>query len=128
MQKLVVVRTNPEQGRPVKVQFRSGENELLGSGEFPFPLWLQFEKLVKDGLEGRARQEARDVRRIEVEFRPTGSGGVSEIAREEEEAAKPPVPVTLGVQKPLPVAPSTLSTQSQGSPPPPAPTKVEVKS
>lgn len=71
MEKLVIVRTNPEQGKPVKVSFNDtsgGRNDPYGFGEFPFPLWLQFEKLLKEALELRARQEPREARRIEVEF------------------------------------------------------------
>lgn len=74
MEKLVIVRTNPEQGKPVKARFEGDHGAdflLYGTGEFPFPLWLHFEKLVKDGMEARARVETRDQRRIEVEFRPT---------------------------------------------------------
>jgi len=119
MEKLTIVRTNPTQGQPVKVQFRSEANELLGTGEFEFPLWLQFEKLVKDGMEARARVETRETRRIEVSFRPpveqqptptigiTASqymGGVSNLAMEEEEEGElsAGVGVQPGVQKRLP--------------------------
>lgn len=68
MEKLAIVRTNPEQGKLVKVEFR-GEDYHLAKGEFPFSLWIQFEKLVKDGMESRARTETKETRRIEVEFR-----------------------------------------------------------
>ena len=120
MEKLLIVRTNPTQGQEVKVQFRSEANELLGTGEFPFPLWLQFEKLVKDGMEARARIETRETRRIEVGFRPPVEqalepvgyqpmpqgymGGVSNLAMEEEEQGELPagVGVQPGAQKRLP--------------------------
>lgn len=71
MEKLVIVRTNPEQGKSVKVSFTNGAGDVatLGMGEFPFPLWIQFEKLVKDGMEARARIETLETRRIAVEFR-----------------------------------------------------------
>lgn len=94
MEKLVIVRTNPEQGKPVKVQFRElvegsfigpagVPNEvkeiILGHAEFPFSLWIQFEKLVKDGLEARSRIEPKPSRRIEVEFLPLAE--VAETAK-----------------------------------------------
>jgi len=118
-EKLTIVRTNPTQGQPVKVQFRSEANELLGTGEFPFPLWLQFEKLVKDGMEARARVETRETRRIEVGFRPPVEqvqaptvpaqvvqyvGGVSNLTMEEEEEEQEQLPagVQPGAQKRLP--------------------------
>lgn len=118
MEKLVIVRTNPTQGQPVKAQFRSEANELLGTGEFSFELWLQFEKLVRDGMEARARVETKETRRIEVNFRPTVEqvqvptvqaqapvvsyqGGVSNLAMEEEQE-EAPASVQPGAQKRLP--------------------------
>jgi len=130
MEKLTIVRTNPTQGQPVKVEFLvEGTHELapveqIGAATFPFPLWLQFEKLVKDGMEARARIETRETRRIEVSFRPPEVvpqtqapapapavpaqvqqyvGGVSNLAAEEEgEQEQLPAGVQPGAQKRLP--------------------------
>lgn len=97
MEKLVVVRTNPTQGQGVKVSF-IGENKdsvHYGSGEFPFPLWLQFEKLIRDGMEARARMETQDQRRIVVEFRPMPEAEVPEISGESAKSLRKS-PSTLG--------------------------------
>jgi len=124
MEKLLIVRTNPTQGQPVKVEFLvEGTHEFapveqLGCATFPFPLWLQFEKLVKDGMEARARIETRETRRIEVGFRPPAEqapeltgyqpmpqgymGGVSNLAAEEEQGKEALEAVQPGAQKRLP--------------------------
>lgn len=108
-EKLAIVRTNPTQGQVVKAQFWDEKNGLLGTGEFPFPLWLQFEKLVKDGMEARARVETRETRRIVVEFRPVEEkpapvvyqGGVSNLAMEEEGEQQEAPQVRQGAIKPV---------------------------
>ncbi len=69
MEKLLIVRTNPTQGKPVEVKFEQ-EGRTLAVGSFPFDLWLQFEKLVKEGLEYRQRQDPRNTR-LAVTFEAT---------------------------------------------------------
>ena|SRR5713226_1406194 len=74
--KMTIVRTNPEQGKLVKVFFYSEplNADPLASDESPlghivtdYEHWLQFEKLLRDGMERRAREGNT---RLVITFRP----------------------------------------------------------
>lgn len=63
--KMGIVRTNPEQGKPVVayVYVEPQSNDPYGEQEAPagrlevdYAHWLQFEKLLRDGMERRQRE------------------------------------------------------------------------
>ena len=79
--KITIVRTNPEQGKPVVATVWE-EDRKLGRLEASFDTWIQLEKLVKEGQDWRKRTEAQP--RIEVEFKVAEVPTLAEVKEDAE--------------------------------------------
>ena len=87
LEKLVLERSTPEQGKPVMVHV-SGSRGHCGKLLLSFAEWLHFSKLIKEGLE---QQKVKGTQMIEIEIKGM-----------EQEPALTGVPPTPQQDKPKP--------------------------
>jgi len=82
VEKLILERTSPVQGEPVKVNV-SGSRGHCGEFIVTFEEWIHFNKLIKEGQDSLKRKKEQ---RIEVEIRGRGNGSKVERKVEKEKA------------------------------------------